>query len=415
MRGMVWLILLFAAAAVAALTLGRNDGLVSVFWSGWRVDLSLNLFLLLLLAACGLVFGLLHSLNILFGLPRRARAWRLAQRDRGAQLLLREALVALWGARFSRAQRSVLRLLTLNAKTPELQTDGGALALAHLLAAEAAHRLQDRPRRQEQWETALRLCASQGHARTHEEAARLMAVGWALDDRDAARALSLLGELPPGTARRTQALRLRLQAARMAQQPLDALRTARLLAKHQGFAAGVAQSLMRSLAFELLASARDAEQLRGLWLQLDSADRRDAYVVARAALLMSAFGAASDARGWIRPLWDQLAQLPAEERAVLAEALAASTVGVGADWLPRLEEAVGRFPRDAELPLALGHALAELQLWGKARQVLGAAASDVRLSVDARRRAWLRLAAMAEQADDAGQKMHCLEQAARAR
>jgi len=322
MRGMVWLILLFAAAAVAALTLGRNDGLVSVFWSGWRVDLSLNLFLLLLLAACGLVFGLLHSLNILFGLPRRARAWRLAQRDRGAQLLLREALVALWGARFSRAQRSVLRLLTLNAKTPELQTDGGALALAHLLAAEAAHRLQDRPRRQEQWETALRLCASQGHARTHEEAARLMAVGWALDDRDAARALSLLGELPPGTARRTQALRLRLQAARMAQQPLDALRTARLLAKHQGFAAGVAQSLMRSLAFELLASARDAEQLRGLWLQLDSADRRDAYVVARAALLMSAFGAASDARGWIRPLWDQLAQLPAEERAVLAEAAA---------------------------------------------------------------------------------------------
>ena len=42
MRGIVWLTVLFAAAVVAALTLGRNDGLVSLFWGGWRVDLSLT-------------------------------------------------------------------------------------------------------------------------------------------------------------------------------------------------------------------------------------------------------------------------------------------------------------------------------------------------------------------------------------
>lgn len=414
MRGIIWLILLFTAAAVAALTLGRNDGLVSLFWAGWRVDLSLNLFLLLLLGACLLVFALLHSLSLLFGLPERARAWRLAQRDRGAQTLLRESLVALWGARYSRAQRVVQRLLTLNAKTPELQSDGGALALAHLLAAEAAHRLQDRARRQEQWETALRLCASHAQARAHEEAARLMAVGWALDDRDASRALGLLAELPAGAARRTQALRLRLQAARMAERPLEALRTARLLAKHQGFAAGVAQSLMRSLAFELLASARDADQLRSLWQQLDASDRRDPFVVARAAETMAALGAAGDGRAWIRALWDQLAQLAEDERAVLAEALALCISGIGPDWLSRLEEAVARFPRNAQLPLALGHALAELQLWGKARQALISAAEDRQLSAAQRRRAWLRLAELAEQFDEAEQRLHCLEKAARA-
>ncbi|WP_374437307.1 heme biosynthesis HemY N-terminal domain-containing protein [Inhella sp.] len=414
MRGIVWLILLFTAAAVAALTLGRNDGLVSLFWSGWRVDLSLNLFLLLLVGACLLVFALLHTLSLLFGLPERARAWRLAQRDRGAQQLLREALVSLWGARFSRAQRVVQRLLTLNAKTPELQADAGALALAHLLAAEAAHRLQDRTRRQEQWDTALRLCASQGQARAHEEAARLMAVGWALDDRDAPRALDLLAELPAGAARRTQALRLRLQAARMAERPLEALRTARLLAKHQGFSAGVAQSLMRSLAFDVLASARDADQLRGLWLQLDASDRRDPFVVARAAETMAAQGAAADARAWIRPLWDQLSQLSEEERGVLADALALCTSGIGADWLARLEEAVARFPRNVQLPLALGHTLAELQLWGKARQVLGTAAEEQRLSANQRRRAWLRMAELAEQFEDSEQRLHCLEKAARA-
>lgn len=413
MRGIVWLVLLFAAAVVAALTLGRNDGLVSVFWSGWRVDLSLNLVLLLLLVGWGLMYALLQSLDALLGLPRRARAWRLTQRDKGAQQFLREALVALWSARYARAQRSVQRLLTLNAKTPELQTDGSALALAHLLAAEAAHRLQDRARRQEQWETALRVCASHSGARSHEDAARLMAVGWALDDRDAGRALQLIAELPPGAARRTQALRLRLQAARMAERPLDALRTARLLAKHQGFSAGVAQSLLRTLAIEVLGSARDAEQLRQAWLQLDPADRRDPYVAARAAEALSRWGAAGDARAWLRPLWDQLGQLGADERSVVAQALGASSVGIGVDWLPRLEEAQAQFPRDAQLPLVLGLALAELQLWGKARQVLQTAAADPRLAADSRRRAWLVLAELAEQGEDVALRLQCLEQAAR--
>jgi HemY protein len=57
MRGVVWLILLFTVAVVAATTLGSNDGLVSIYWSGWRTDLSLNLFVLLVVGACVLLMG----------------------------------------------------------------------------------------------------------------------------------------------------------------------------------------------------------------------------------------------------------------------------------------------------------------------------------------------------------------------
>ena len=46
MRTVIWLVLLFAVAVVAALTLGSNDGLASFYWNGWRLDVSLNLFLL---------------------------------------------------------------------------------------------------------------------------------------------------------------------------------------------------------------------------------------------------------------------------------------------------------------------------------------------------------------------------------
>ncbi|MFN4115288.1 MAG: heme biosynthesis HemY N-terminal domain-containing protein [Inhella sp.] len=409
MRGVIWLTLLFAAAVVAALTLGRNDGLVSLFWDGWRVDLSLNFFLLLLLGACLLVFGSLHALQRLFSLPERARAWRLQQRDRGAQLMLREALSHLWGGRYARAQKSVQKLLQLQSRTPELRRDAGALTLAHLLAAEAAHKLQDRRQRQEQFEAALR----QNAPREQLDAARLQAVVWALDDRDAPRAMALLAELPPGTARRTQALRLRLQAARLAAQPLEALRTTRLLAKHQGFAPDAAQSLVRALAFELLDGARDADQLRQAWLQLENAERRDPFIAARAAERLAQWGDAAEARQWLRPFWDDIARLGEEEREALALALLAALPGLSADWLPRLEAAQLALPRDPLMPLVMGHALAELQLWGKAQQLLGSSAADARVPAMWRRRSWLSLAELAQQAGDNGARIQALEEAAR--
>jgi HemY protein len=409
MRGIIWLTLLFAVALVGALTLGRNDGLVSLYWSGWRVDLSLNLFLLLVIGACLLMFFALHSLQSLFTLPRRAREWRLAQRDRGAQSLLRESLVLLWGGRFARAQKALQRLLLLQRNAPELYADAQAVALAHLLAAEASHRLQDRKQRQEHLEAALQ----QDLPREQLDAARLQAAAWSLDDRDAPAALAHLAELPPGAGRRTLALRLRLQAARLARDPLEALRGARLLAKHQGFAPGVAQSLMRSLAFDLLDAARDADQLRGAWSQLDGNERRDAFIVARAAERSGQLGAAGEGRQWLRPFWDELSKRADDERQTLALALLGVMPGLGPDWLPRLESALQALPRDPFVPLVLGHALAELQLWGKAQLFLSTAAADARLPANWRRRSWLRLAELAEHGGHTADRMQALEQAAR--
>ena len=48
MRLAIWFVLLFAVAVVAAATFGANDGLASFYWGAWRVDLSLNFFVLML-------------------------------------------------------------------------------------------------------------------------------------------------------------------------------------------------------------------------------------------------------------------------------------------------------------------------------------------------------------------------------
>lgn len=396
MRAVIWFVLLFVVAVVAATTLGANDGLVSFYWSGQRVDLSLNLFLILLVIVCAALVTVFNTLNALIGLPQRAREWRVARRDRTAQASLREALSQYFGGRYSRAQKAAQRALAIQSDTPELVQDNEFTVLGHLLAAGSAHRLQDRAGRDRSIERALELARQSAAARSAEEGARLLAAEWALDDRDAARALELLGELPTGVARRTHALRLKLQATRLGRQPQEALKTARLLAKHQGFSKEAAQGLLRSLAFESLETARDAEQLRRVWTQLDALDRRDAFVAARAATRAAGYGASDEARGWLRPFWERLGELAEEERAALALAFAHALPGLGVEWLPRLEAAALAYGREPAMSYAVGMALAERQLWGKARLLLEAAAADANLPVTAKRMAWLTLARLAE-------------------
>lgn len=413
MRAVIWFLLLFAVAVVAAATLGTNDGLVTIYWSSYRLDASLNLFLLVLIGTCFALVSVIQAINSLTGLPQRAHEWRVARRDRIAQAALRDALAQYFGGRYSRAQSAAQRALAIQADTPDLVQDNEFTVLGHLLAAGSAHRLQDRAKRDEQLKRALELSRTSHAARSAEEGARLLAAEWALDDRDASRALDLLADLPPGVSRRTHALRLKLQATRLGRRPQEALKTARLLAKHQGFSKVAAQGLLRSLAAESLATAHDIDQLRRIWLQFDGADRRDPVVASCAAKRAAELGAPEEGRAWLRPFWDRLGELTSDERAAVAQGLMAALPGIGPDWLQRLEAASQAFPREPAIAHAVGSALAERGLWGKARQLLEAAADDARLPADERRRARLSLARLAEEEGDNERAVRCYEAAAR--
>jgi len=409
----IWFVLLFAVAVVAATTLGANDGLASFYWGSWRLDLSLNFFVLLLVGTCFLLVGAIQAINSLIALPQRAREWRTARRDRTAQAALREALAQYFGGRYTRAQKAAQRALAIQIETPELAQDNEFTVLGHLLAAGSAHRLQNRALRDQQLDRALELSQRSAAARSAEEGARLLAAEWALEDRDATRAIELLNALPHGVARRTHALRLKLQAARLGGQPQEALKTARLLIKHQGFSAIAGAGLVRSLAFEALDAAHDIDQLRAIWMSLEPADRRDAFIAARAASQASALGSHDDARAWLRPLWDGIAELAPEDRWTVAEALAGAVSAIGAEWLPRLDAASQALPRDGAVALAAGRALAERGLWGKSRALLEQAANDPALPTTTRRKAWIALAELATREGDAARAAHCFENAAR--
>jgi len=413
MRSVIWLVLLATAAVVAATTFGPNDGLVSLYWSGWRVDVSLNLFVIGVVLACVALMAVLRAVQSLLTLPQRAHEWRTLRRERAAQSALRESLAEYFGARYSRAHRAAARAVAIHEATPDLPDNLSTRTLAHLLAGASLHRLQDRPQRDRQLDKLKRLQRKGGAgARSVDDGAALLAAEWAVDDRDPARALALLGTLAPGVARRTQALRLKLQAQRMAGEPAAALHTARLLAKHQAFSRAAAQGLLRSLASETLEAARDMDQLERAWQQLDAVDQSDPFVAARAARRAVALGAPARARDWLLPSWERLAELGRDEREAVALALARSLDGLEPDWLARLQAAELALPQEPAVQAVVGCAYAERKLWGKARAPLERAAAARALAAQARRDCWVRLATLARAEGDDARAQRCDREAA---
>jgi HemY protein len=462
MRATLWLIGLFAAAvAVALFAVGvGGHSTVTLFWPPYRIDLSLNLALLLLLAAFALLYLLLRGIVAALQLPGRARHWRALQRERAAYALLLESLTQQMAGRYLRGRKAAeAALARIGAHAPAGATPAGTAPaqagspaetgdappyaarlrpLAHLLAAEGAHALQDQTTRDAHLAAALQTGAAAGLPPEVCEGVTLRAARWALHDRDPQAALARLGDLPLGAVRRTAALRIKLMAAQTAGQHAEALETARLLAKHGAFSPAAAASLIRGLASDLIASAHDPQQLQTTWQALHADERAKPELALRAAQRLIALGGDGGlARQWLRAplvaMLDHPEALDIRQRARLILALERSLEGVSEQtidvaWLARIEAVQALHPSDATLQYLAGMVCLRRGLWGKAGALLTQAARaldtlDPAVATDSpanladpetaalRRSAWRALAILAERQDDASAAAQAWRQA----
>lgn len=403
MRAALWLLALFGIAAAIALFAGNNQGTVTLFWPPYRLDLSLNLVLLLLAGAFIFLHAALRALAALFDLPRQALRWRNLQKERAVHAALLDALSHQLAGRFIRARKSAEAAL---AQEESLEQGGHRLAngaqlrtLAHLLAAESSQALQDRSARDEHLKQALEHVDAHDAQETHE-GALMRAARWALEDRDPQAALAWLKGMPQGAARRTLALRTRLKASRLAGRTEDALDTARLLAKHRAFSPEAAQSIVRGLAIDLINGAYDVAQLQRAWAALEPAERLMPEVAIHAARRLAALGGdAHLARDWLLPVWERYATLGDSLKVKLAHALEEGMDSLDGAWLARVEAAQKANPRDGTLQYLAGMACMKRQLWGKAQQLLTHAALGLQ-DAQLHRNAWRALAELAEQRGD---------------
>ncbi|MBY0409527.1 MAG: heme biosynthesis protein HemY, partial [Burkholderiaceae bacterium] len=209
MRAALWLLALFGVAVATALFAGNNQGTVTFYWPPHRIDLSLNLVILLLVGGFATVYAALRALATLLELPHKARRWRVQQKERAMHGALLDALTHMLGGRFVRSRKSATAALSQQsalAASDKTAPHGKQLrALAHMLAAEASHALQDRTARDSHLNHALTESPMQGTGTDQEmhEGVQMRAARWLLDDRDAGAALERLAALPQGAARRT--------------------------------------------------------------------------------------------------------------------------------------------------------------------------------------------------------------------
>lgn len=426
MRAALWLISLFALASAGAWLAWNNPGSVSLFWPPYRVDLSLNLLLLGVAVLVLLVVLAQRTLAALLALPRQAQRWRLQQIERSAHAALLEAMGHFMSGRFLRARKAAEQTLeretALRARGEQLEHAAALRTVAHVLASEAAHALQDKAVRQNHLQMAL------GEVEAAPQAVRtpllqglqLRSARWLLDDRDAQASLQQLAALPPAVARRLVAMRIGLKAARLAGQPLQALETALLLAKHKAFSPAVAQSLLRSLAVDWLRQVHDPETLRRHWQDLPQSLRQQPDVAADAAQCwLHLHGEPEWALKVLLPVWEWLQQpdssLHDTQRLrtvqALWTALAVSPPAQCREWLERLEQAQRERPRQVHVLYLAGMLCHRLQLWGKAQQYLQQVVS-MQADTLLLQRSWVTLAELATQRADAQAALHAWQKAA---
>jgi HemY protein len=428
MRWALWLLGLFAVAVASAFLAGHNEGMATLFWPPYRVDLSLNLVLLVACLGFVFIYLALRAIALLLDLPRQARRWRLLQKERAVHASILDALAYLLTGRYVRARKSAQNAIELEQDLREHLRLGETLprhlsslrVMAHLTVAESAHALRDQSARDQHLNWAMAVESQQAPLAEFKDAALLSAIRWRLADRDADQALRMLAELPQGLGRRTLALRLRLKASQIESQHVQALETARLLSKHGAFSEIAAHSLLRRLSLSSLAGATDTDALRKLWQSLQQEPELDPEVTVTAARRwLHLAGEPAVALQWLTPQWEAWVQHPdagsAAQRVALIEVmdLAFQKAPTDKTWLLRLEQALQRWPQHAEFQYLAGCLFLQHQLWGKAQLALERSAPQLTASA-LRARAWCALAELAERRGDTNLAGQCWKNSAQA-
>jgi len=366
-----------AAAIGVAVTARFNPGNVVLFYPPHRLDMSLNLFVVLLVLLFLVVYGLVRALRATLRMPERVAAYRQRKREREGNKGLRDALKALFEGRFGHAEKAAMR-------AAELPENAG---LAALIGARAAHRMRE-PGRRDAWLAGI---AHDNSLKT----ARLMTVTELLvDDHQPEAALEAVAELNASGQRHIHALQWSMKAHQQARNWPEVLRLVRILDKRKALHPALS-SRLREMAYEALLDSpgHDAESIRRVWAGVPASDRQVPYIAARAAGAFNARGLHDEARA----IAEEALKANWDERVVRAYREAAGPAG-STTLLAQIEHCetwLKERPTDPELALTLGSLCLKQKLWGKAQRYLEQALSDATEAAMVRE-AHLKLAQMHE-------------------
>lgn len=374
MKGLFWILALFGAAVAVALGARLNDGYVLLVFPPWRAEVSLNLFVLALVALFAVFYAVLRVLSVTFGMPRRVRDYRARQQRDKAGMVFQDAVRLLFEGRFGQAMK----------KAGEAHAAGTARGLSALVAARAAQRMRE-PEKQQFWLE---------HARTDDpqtEAATLMLdAEMANEERRFDDALAALGRLQGKQGRHIAALRLELRARQGSGDWEGVLKLVRQLAKRDALQPEVVREIRTQAHLANIARNSSDQGRLTAYLRGIPGEERGRRVVLAAARALIALDAGSEAQKLIETALDAAGDDAWQPD--LVALYGRLTSGEQTVRIAKAEAWLTKHPDDARLLKALGRMCQRQRLWGKAQSYLEAS-----LSVAATQAAHLELAHLFDQ------------------
>jgi len=370
-RFAIWSLVLAALAVGIALFAGKSTGYVVIVSSPWRIELSVNLFVFLVVAGYFAFYFLARLVATLVAIPGRVRAYR-AERERNLHRhSLNDALLAFFQGRYASAEKSASDALAGD------ETKG----VAAIIAARSAHELGRFSEREQFLDQAKGNVPAVDQARLTTLADLLVSQGRHEE------ALAVLKDLSARDSRNLRLLRLKLQAEQALRNWDEVLATMTALVKLGGLGPEEASAARRAAHLgNLNRKASDPAALEAYWRQLPSDMRVDAAVAATAARYHIALGGTAQAQAIIEQ---------ALERDWNPGLVALYGEAAGSDALPQIERAerwLRLQARDPALLLALGKLCMRQGLWGKAQSYIEAS-----LALEPTHDGHMTLAALMEQ------------------
>jgi len=351
-RFALWSVLLVAVAVGLGMLLVSSTGYVVIVSAPYRIELSLNLLVLLVLGGYLAFYLATRMVTTLLQIPARVAAYREERSRSRDRQSLNEALLAFFQGRYASAEKSAA-----NALGGE-ETKG----VAAIIAARSAHEL-GRFTEREQF-----LDHAKGSNAPEVDQARLTTLADLLVSQGRyEEALAVLKDLSARDSRNLRLLRLRLQAEQATRRWDEMLETVGSLLKLGGTTPVEAATARRTAHLgNLNRKAQDATALTAYWKQVPSDVRLDPPVAATAARFHLALGGNEAAQDILER---------ALENDWNAGLVALYGESAGADAMPQIERAekwLRSHARDPALLLALGKLCMRQALWGKAQSYIEA-------------------------------------------
>lgn len=361
MKFLIWLLGLFSLAVALKLA-AHNPGYLLLVYPPYRIEMSLTLFLLLLLTLFVLGYFTIRLVLSTIGLPAYIRQSRIDRSRNKAHIAMMEALGAFFEGRYAVAEKTAVRAMELGENTN----------LSPVIAARAAHEQHAFDRRD------AYLATSEGSSENASTMRLIAQAKFNLDQHQPQAALQSLEELRNnGVKGHIGALHLELRARQQTRNWDAVLDIVKQLGKCNAINTATATQIRQQALLEKIrAHTLSTPELHALWESSPEEFRKRPKVVAATAHALihqgDYHGAKQIVTNKLNQEWDS------DSIMLYGDCIADEVVS----QIEQAEHWLKQHPDDARLLLTLGKLCLHQELWSKAQNYLDAS-SGIAPSSDA--------------------------------